>query len=68
VELKGETDAAPLAALIFKTATEPHVGELSYFRIFSGSVTNGQDVWNATQEAPEKLAHLACRRARSASR
>jgi elongation factor G len=58
VELNGE-DAAPLAALIFKTATEPHVGELSYFRIFSGSLANGQDVWNATQEAPEKLAHLA---------
>jgi elongation factor G len=58
VELKGE-DAAPLAALIFKTASEPHVGELSYFRIFSGSIANGQDVWNATQEKPEKLAHLA---------
>jgi elongation factor G len=58
VELKGE-DAAPLAALIFKTATEPHVGELSYFRIFSGTVANGQDVWNATQDAPEKLTHLA---------
>jgi elongation factor G len=58
VELKGE-DAAPLAALIFKTATEPHVGELSFFRIFSGAIANGQEVRNATQEAPEKLAHLA---------
>jgi elongation factor G len=58
VELKGE-DAAPLAALIFKTTTEPHVGELSYFRIFSGTVANGQEVWNATQEATEKLAHLS---------
>src|SRR5690606_31379451 len=58
VELKGE-DAAPLAALIFKTATEPHVGELSYFRIFSGSIANGQDIWNTTQEALEKLTHLA---------
>ncbi|MBR9991212.1 MAG: elongation factor G [Gemmatimonadetes bacterium] len=58
VELKGE-DAAPVAALIFKTATEPHVGELSYFRIFSGSLTNGQDVWNATHDATEKLSHLA---------
>jgi len=57
VELKGE-DAAPLAALIFKTATEPHVGELSYFRIFSGTVVNGQEVWNATQEISEKLAHI----------
>jgi elongation factor G len=58
VELKGE-DTAPLAALIFKTATEPHVGELSYFRIFSGSVQNGQEVWNTTQEAVEKLAHIS---------
>jgi elongation factor G len=58
VELKGE-DTAPLAALIFKTATEPHVGELSYFRIFSGSVQNGQEVWNTTQEAAEKLAHIS---------
>jgi elongation factor G len=58
VELKGE-DSAPLAALIFKTATEPHVGELSYFRIFSGSVRNGQEVWNATQSATEKLAHIS---------
>ena len=58
VELKAE-DAAPLAALIFKTVTEPHVGELSYFRIFSGSIANGQEVWNATQEAAEKLSHLA---------
>ena len=58
VELKGE-DAAPLAALIFKTATEPHVGELSFFRMFSGSIVNGQEVWNATQESSEKLTHLA---------
>jgi elongation factor G len=58
VELKGE-DTAPLAALIFKTATEPHVGELSFFRIFSGTVRNGQEVWNATQEAAEKLAHIS---------
>jgi len=58
VELKGE-DAAPLAALIFKTATEPHVGELSFFRLFSGTIANGQEVWNATRETTEKLAHLA---------
>jgi elongation factor G len=58
VELKGE-NTAPLAALIFKTATEPHVGELSYFRIFSGSVKNGQELWNATQEATEKVTHIA---------
>jgi elongation factor G len=58
VELKG-TDDGPFAALIFKTASEPHVGELSFFRIFSGTVTNGQEVYNVTREASEKLAHLS---------
>ena len=51
-------DAGPLAALVFKTATEPHIGELSYFRIFSGSVANGTDVVNASDGQSERLAHL----------
>jgi elongation factor G len=58
VELKGE-DAGPLGALVFKTASEPHVGELSYFRVFSGSIVNGQEVWNPAQEGTEKLTHLS---------
>jgi elongation factor G len=58
VELKGE-DAGPVAALVFKTASEPHVGELSYFRIFSGAITNGQELWNPNQESGEKLTHIA---------
>ncbi len=58
VELKG-TDDGPFAALVFKTATEPHVGELSFFRIFSGSVANGQEIYNVTRETPEKLSHLS---------
>ncbi|HEU5209376.1 MAG TPA: elongation factor G [Longimicrobiales bacterium] len=58
MELLG-TDEGPFAALIFKTMAEPHVGELSYFRIFSGTVANGQDVYNATRSAAEKLAHLS---------
>ncbi len=49
----------PLAALVFKTAAEPHVGELSYFRIFSGSVSNGAEVSNASDGQTEKLNHLS---------
>jgi len=52
-------DDQPLSALVFKTATEPHVGELSYFRLFSGSVGNGDEVWNPKHEKAEKLAHLS---------
>lgn len=58
VELRNlNTD--PFCALVFKTTSEPHVGELSFFRIFGGSVQNGQEVLNATREKPEKLAHLS---------
>ncbi len=58
VELKG-TDDGPFVALVFKTATEPHVGELSFFRIFSGSVSNGQQVDNPKRDVVEKLSHIA---------
>ena len=52
-------DSGPLAALVFKTTTEPHVGELSFFRVFSGSVTNGADIVNASDGAAEKFNHLS---------
>jgi elongation factor G len=57
VVLKAD-DAGPLAAQVFKTVSEPHVGDVTLFRIFSGKVKNGQDVWNAPREVSEKLNHL----------
>ncbi len=52
-------DDGPFAALVFKTTTEPHVGELSFFRVFSGSVTSGEEVVNGSDGAAEKLGHLS---------
>ena len=52
-------DDAPFAALVFKTTAEPHVGDVTYFRTFSGTVTTGQEVYNATRGVAEKLNHLA---------
>ncbi|MEP6781201.1 MAG: elongation factor G [Gemmatimonadaceae bacterium] len=52
-------DDAPFAALIFKTLAEPHVGDVSYFRVLSGKVANGAEVFNATRDGTEKLGHLA---------
>jgi elongation factor G len=52
-------DSGPLAALVFKTAAEPHVGELSFFRVFSGKVSNGDEVQNASNGQSEKLNHLS---------
>src|SRR5256712_4358081 len=57
VTLKAD-DAGPLDAQVFKTVSEPHVGDVTLFRIFSGTVRNGQDVWNAPREVAEKLNHL----------
>ncbi|HEV8304648.1 MAG TPA: elongation factor G, partial [Gemmatimonadales bacterium] len=51
-------DKGPLVAQVFKTVSEPHVGDVTVFRIYSGWVKNGQDVWNAPREAAEKLNHL----------
>jgi len=54
-----ERDDAPFSALVFKTVSEPHVGDVSLFRIYSGTVKNGQEVYNAARSAPEKLNHLS---------
>lgn len=58
VELAAE-DSGPTTALIFKTATEPHVGELSFFKVLSGVVENGMELKNAARNASEKLNHLS---------
>src|ERR1051326_2994281 len=51
-------DAGPFVAQVFKTISEPHVGDVSFFRIYCGAVRNGQDVFNAPRQATEKLNHL----------
>ena len=53
------SDDETFSALIFKTAVEPHVGELSFFRVVSGTVANGAEVKNAESGALEKLNHLS---------
>jgi elongation factor G len=44
---------------VFKTLSEPHVGDVSVFRVLSGAARNGDEVYNATRDATEKLNHLA---------
>jgi len=48
----------PFAAQVFKTVSEPHVGELSLFRVFSGAVEAGREVHNSTRNHPEKLGQV----------
>ena len=57
VALKAD-DGGPFVAQVFKTISEPHVGDVTFFRVYSGTVKNGQDVYNAPREATERLNHL----------
>lgn len=52
-------DDETASALVFKTSAEPHVGELSLFRVFSGMVANGTELVNTARSASERLNHLA---------
>ncbi len=52
-------DDASFTAHVFKTTSEPHIGEVTFFRIFSGTVGNGQEVYNATRDGAEKVGHLS---------
>ncbi len=53
------TDKGPIVAHVFKTVSEPHVGDVTYFRILAGSIANGAEVYNAPRDAVEKLNHLS---------
>jgi len=49
--------AGPLAALVFKTVADPHVGRVSYFRVFSGSLKSNSSVYNQHAEKSERIGH-----------
>ncbi len=52
-------DSSPFVAQVFKTVSEPHVGDVTFFRIYTGSVSNGAEVYNAPRNTAEKLNHLS---------
>ncbi len=52
------SDDAPLSALVFKIVTDPYVGRLAYFRVYSGVITQGQMVLNSTKGKRERIGRL----------
>ncbi len=52
------SDDGPFAALAFKIMTDPFVGKLAYFRVYSGTVTSGSYVLNATKDKKERVARI----------
>jgi elongation factor G len=50
--------SGPLAALVFKTISEAHVGELSFVKVFSGTLKQGMDVLNSSQDVSERIGQM----------
>ncbi len=51
-------DAEPFSALAFKVQADPHMGKLIYFRVYSGSISAGSYVYNATKGRKERLGRI----------
>jgi elongation factor G len=51
-------DKAPFSALAFKIMTDPFVGQLTFFRVYSGTLASGSSVFNATKGKTERLGRL----------
>ena len=51
-------DSAPFSALAFKIMTDPYVGRLSFFRVYSGHLTTGSTVLNSTKNVKERIGRI----------
>jgi len=52
------SDDAPFSALAFKIMTDPFVGQLTFFRVYSGKLTAGESVYNSTKQRTERIGRL----------
>ncbi len=57
-DFRPASDQAPFSALAFKIATDPYVGKLCYFRVYSGTLEKGTTVLNSTKHSRERLGRI----------
>ncbi len=57
-EVRHSTDDEPFAALAFKIATDPFVGKICYFRVYSGTVNAGSSVYNSVKDNKERMGRI----------
>jgi len=57
-EVRESSDAEPFSALAFKIATDPFVGKLCFFRVYSGTVNTGATVYNSTKQQRERMGRI----------
>ena len=57
-EVRHSSDDEPFAALAFKIATDPFVGKICFFRVYSGSVDSGSGVYNSVKQNRERMGRI----------
>ncbi len=57
-ETRPSSDDEPFAALAFKIATDPFVGKLCFFRVYSGTLEAGSSVYNANKDSRERIGRI----------
>ena len=64
VDTKGDEikpdSKGPLSLFVFKTTVEPHIGEVSYFKVMSGTLKVGEDLTNMNRGSKERIAQIYC--------
>lgn len=57
-ETRETSDSEPFSALAFKVVNDAHIGQLTYFRVYSGKLTSGSYVYNSTKETKERISRI----------
>ena len=57
-EVRHSSDSEPFAALAFKIATDPFVGKLCFFRVYSGKIETGSTVYNSVKDDNERIGRI----------
>jgi elongation factor G len=56
--VRHSSDEEPFSALVFKIVSDPFVGRLAYFRVYSGTLNSGSYVLNATKDKKERVGRI----------
>src|SRR5204863_9402248 len=56
--MRRASDDEPFSALVFKIMTDPFVGQLAFFRVYSGKLASGSSVYNSTKDSVERIGRL----------
>lgn len=57
-DVRHSSDEEPFSSLAFKVMTDPFIGRLTYFRVYSGTITSGSYVYNSTKDVRERFGRI----------